>query len=163
MTLVSRILATVAYVTCFPLARNANFLNEESLSGLAKFLPVAGVIIGGSLAIVSLLLGLAQADKLLSAAILTVLWLLLTNGLHYDGLMDTADGIFSHQSRERMLEIMHDSRVGNFGALAGVCVFVLKFASLASLSHSSLGPVGGNLCHWRFSLCKGSWQRQGLA
>ncbi len=55
-----------------------------------------------------------------------------------DGLMDTADGFFSHRSRERMLEIMQDSRVGNFAVLVAITVIALKIASLQSLNLSTL-------------------------
>jgi cobalamin 5'-phosphate synthase/cobalamin synthase len=47
--------------------------------------------------------------------------------------MDTADGIFSHRSKERMLEIMRDSRVGNFGAIAGILLILTKYLALLSL------------------------------
>jgi adenosylcobinamide-GDP ribazoletransferase len=129
---------TVAYITCFPVAAP---VDEESLTGLAPYLPIAGILIGACLVIAARALHYAQTDRLLSAGITTVLWLLLTNGLHFDGLMDTADGIFSHRSRERMLEIMQDPRVGNFGVLAGVSVLLLKFVCLQRLFVLPLYPV----------------------
>lgn len=49
-----------------------------------------------------------------------------------DGLADTADGFFSSRRRERMLEIMKDSRSGPMGVMAVVSVIVLKCAALAS-------------------------------
>jgi adenosylcobinamide-GDP ribazoletransferase len=138
MRFLRRIAMTVSYVTCFPAATPAD---EESLSGLAPYLPIAGLIVGFCLSVVLWALSQAHSDRLLSSGILTVLWLLLTNGLHFDGLMDTADGIFSHQSRERMLEIMLDPRVGNFGVLAGVSVLLLKFVALESLANQPILPV----------------------
>jgi adenosylcobinamide-GDP ribazoletransferase len=63
---------------------------------------------------------------------------LLTGGLHLDGLMDTSDGLFGGTTRERKLEIMRDSRVGSFGVLGGACVLLLKFALFASLRERSL-------------------------
>ena len=55
-----------------------------------------------------------------------------------DGLMDTADGIYSHQPKERMLEIMQDSRVGNFGVLTGVSALILKIISLYAIAKCPL-------------------------
>lgn len=49
----------------------------------------------------------------------------LTNGFHFDALADMADGIFSGQKKERMLEIMKDSRVGANGLLALIFYFLL--------------------------------------
>lgn len=130
-----RLMIAISYVTCITLAR---IESEEELHGLAKYLPTAGLLIGMLLAMSLLALLAAHVNSILIAGLLTIGWLILTNGLHYDGLMDTADGIFSHQSRERMLEIMHDPRVGNFGVLAGVAVMLLKFSSLASIHLPSL-------------------------
>jgi adenosylcobinamide-GDP ribazoletransferase len=53
--------------------------------------------------------------------------------LHLDGLSDTADGVLSSRSRERMLEIMRDSHTGAMGVIAIVCVVLVKFAALASI------------------------------
>lgn len=130
-----RFLLTLSYVTSLPLKGVADIDDyEASLAGLAKYLPAAGVIIGTCLAgIAAALLLNMHAPHLVAGAVLTVSWLCLTGGLHFDGLMDAADGIFSHRSKERMLEIMMDSRVGNFGALAGLAVLLIKFACVTSL------------------------------
>lgn len=57
---------------------------------------------------------------------------LLTGALHEDGLADLADGLGGGRTRERALEIMRDSRVGSFGALALVLVVGLRAAALAA-------------------------------
>ena len=49
---------------------------------------------------------------------------------HLDGLSDTADGIYSARTRERMLEIMKDSRIGTNGAVAMCFDLALKFAGI---------------------------------
>ena len=54
--------------------------------------------------------------------------------------MDTFDGLIGGTIRERKLEIMRDSRLGSFGALAGICVLLLKFSFLAGLD-THLLPV----------------------
>jgi adenosylcobinamide-GDP ribazoletransferase len=122
-------------VTSLPLKGIADTEDyETSLSGLAKYLPAAGVVIGLCLTGISAaLLVKFHAPHLVTAAILTISWLCLTGGLHFDGLMDAADGIFSHRDKDRMLEIMMDSRVGNFGAMTGLAVLLVKFACIASL------------------------------
>ncbi len=58
----------------------------------------------------------------------------LSGGLHLDGLADTADGLFSARSRERMLAIMKDSHIGTMGVLALVFAIGLKVAALSSLT-----------------------------
>lgn len=136
-----KLAVTIAYVTCIPLARIEEEEAGESLSGLAKFLPLAGAAIGLILLGTAKLLLLFHTSQLMLGTLLALVWLLITNGLHFDGLMDTADGIFSHTRRERMLEIMQDPRVGNFGVLAGVSVLLLKVVSLMTMPTVMLVPV----------------------
>ncbi len=133
-----RLKITVSYVTCLPLSR-IDFSEPLLLHGLSKYLPLAGLLIGTLLFTLNSALAMSKAEPIVSAFLLTSAWLILTNGLHFDGLMDTADGIFSHQSKERMLEIMSDSRVGNFGAIAGFIVLIGKLVTIYSLTGASLG------------------------
>lgn len=59
---------------------------------------------------------------------------LLTGGFHLDGLADTCDGVFSARTRERMLEIMRDSRLGTHGGLALIFVLVAKVLVVSEIS-----------------------------
>ncbi|HEY9870008.1 MAG TPA: adenosylcobinamide-GDP ribazoletransferase [Candidatus Obscuribacterales bacterium] len=133
MNALKKLALAASFVSCLPLCRLPEDPQGNGMAGLAKYLPAAGMLIGGLLVLIAWLLLLARAEALLLGAILTVCWLMLTGGIHFDGLMDTADGVLSHREPARMLEIMNDSRVGNFGAMTGFCVILLKFASLASL------------------------------
>jgi adenosylcobinamide-GDP ribazoletransferase len=63
---------------------------------------------------------------------------LLTGGLHEDGLADLADGFGGGRDKAAKLEIMRDSRLGTYGALALVVSFVAKMAALAALPHSAV-------------------------
>jgi adenosylcobinamide-GDP ribazoletransferase len=132
----------VSYVTCLPLSSLFFKKSEvQDFSGLAKYLPLVGILIGVILLLLAHLLVEPRVSVFLRGAILCVTWLALTNGLHYDGLMDVADGIFSHREPKRILEIMQDSRVGNFGAMVGFSVFILKTAALTSISLFALPTV----------------------
>ncbi len=66
----------------------------------------------------------------LAAALALAAWVALTGGLHLDGLMDAADGLFGGHSPEHRLEIMHDERAGAFGVLAAVLILLIKYAAL---------------------------------
>jgi len=93
------------------------------------FFGLVGLMIGG------LLVGLDFATRrwwpadVTNGLMLAVL-LLVTGGLHFDGLMDTCDGIFSHRTKEQRLEIMRDSRSGAFG-VAGAALDVLLWWTCA--------------------------------
>lgn len=113
-------------------------LDVAPLSG-SEYFPLVGALLAILLAGLSLLLA-PLVPPMVLAALLVVGLVVLTGGLHLDGLMDTCDGLFGGLTRERKLEIMRDSRVGSFGVLAGACALLLKFACLASL-HSGTLPI----------------------
>jgi adenosylcobinamide-GDP ribazoletransferase len=96
------------------------------------FYPVVGLLLGLLLACAGI--GVARfIPAAPGAVLLTCFWVALTGALHLDGLMDTADGLLSHRSRERMLEIMKDSRVGAMGVVAGVLALMMKASLLYTL------------------------------
>lgn len=76
---------------------------------------------------------------LVAAVLVTMASALLTGAFHEDGLADVADGLGGSLDRARALDIMKDSRIGAFGALALLLVVVLKLALLALLW--SLAPA----------------------
>lgn len=94
--------------------------------------PVVGWVIGGILFSAALGLQSLQAPWM-TAALLVALEVLLTGGLHLDGLADSFDGLYSNRDRERILEIMKDSRIGSNGVLALIGLLGLKTVTLASL------------------------------
>jgi adenosylcobinamide-GDP ribazoletransferase len=87
----------------------------------------------------------------LVAGLLTIIiWVVLTGGLHLDGLADCCDGLFVSATPERRLEIMKDPHVGAFGVIGLILVLFLKAAALASLtSASSFGILlAASLARW---------------
>lgn len=73
------------------------------------------------------------ANAWVAAIFSTALGLLLTGGFHEDGLADLADGLGGSYDRERALDIMKDSRIGAFGAMALILALLAKVALLALL------------------------------
>lgn len=108
---------------------------DELFRRSTVYYPAVGLIIGVLLAAAGWLLGPAGLALPAAPAAVLVLgfWVAITGALHLDGLMDTADGLLSHRSREKMLDIMKDSRVGAMGVVAGVLLLLLKFSLLLSL------------------------------
>lgn len=102
----------------------------------AMFYPAAGLLIGAFAALAAYALT-AALPFYVAAALVLGLWVYLTGGLHLDGWMDTADGLLSYRSRERMLEIMKDSRVGAMGVIACVLLLLTKMMLLAALLDGS--------------------------
>ncbi|MDR6226102.1 adenosylcobinamide-GDP ribazoletransferase [Desmospora profundinema] len=112
--------------------------------------PLVGLILGGAFVLFDQAVG-SLFPSLVRGAMLTVLWVYLTGGLHLDGLMDTADGFGANRGPERTLEIMKDSRVGAMGVLTAFSVLLLKFSVLVSLADDAMwvalvaAPVAGRL------------------
>ena len=113
----------------------------EDFGRSTRFFPLVGLVLGICYAFAAWILVSVLGMRALTAALLLILPLLLTGGLHADGFMDTADGVFSGRERERKLEIMKDSRVGSFGVVAFVLLMFLQFALLLDMSPPLLVPV----------------------
>lgn len=111
--------------------------SPQQLRASAAHFPGIGWLVGGVCALLAALLlaalPAAPAALLVAAALVTAAGVLLTGAFHEDGLADVADGLGGSLERARALEIMKDSRVGAFGALALVLVIVVKVALLALL------------------------------
>jgi adenosylcobinamide-GDP ribazoletransferase len=136
------LVAAMRFLSIVPLPGSAHLFDledDESLVMGTAYFSFVGLVLGAILWVVALLGG-SFLPPLALAAILVVGLVILTGGLHLDGLMDTFDGLIGGTTRERKLEIMRDSRLGSFGALAGACVLLLKFSFLASLD-THLLPV----------------------
>lgn len=99
----------------------------------SAYFPLVGALIGGLLVLASKLLTCLWSAQLVSV-ILAVVWVVLTGGLHLDGLADTSDAILSRRTRTQKLAIMKDSSVGTFGVLAVFCALLLKASFLNELS-----------------------------
>jgi adenosylcobinamide-GDP ribazoletransferase len=78
-----------------------------------------------------------------AAALLLAFTVVITGGLHLDGLADTADGLGGGRTPAEALRIMKDSRVGAFGVLALILALLLKFSLFLSLATKTGG--GGAL------------------
>ncbi len=88
--------------------------------------PAVGMLLGAILALIDRPL-LLIFPRPLAAGLLLLLYVILTGGLHLDGLMDSADGLLSGRSPEKIPEIMRDSSSGAFAVLAAVLYLLLKF------------------------------------
>ena len=86
-------------------------------------------------------LGAQPFAPLVAAVFCTIATVVITGGFHEDGLADVADGLGGSYDRERALEIMKDSRIGAFGAMALVLVLLAKVSLLALLGAHSLSAA----------------------
>lgn len=125
------LLAAFQFLTTMPPLIRRAFTPAE-LGWAVGWYPLVGLALGG------ILVGLEAGLRLLfpsavSAVLLLVAWVLLTRALHFDGFLDTCDGVFGGFTPERRLEIMRDSRVGAFGVAGGVLLLLTRYVALAAL------------------------------
>lgn len=107
----------------------------QELGRSLLFYPLVGVLFGAVLMALNALL--SGAPPMLHAALLLTAWVLLSGGLHLDGLADSADAwLGGFGDRERTLSIMKDPRSGPIAVVTLILVLLLKFTALLALIDS---------------------------
>ena len=144
-------LLTMRFLTRIAIPFNDDTIlsNEEFSKGIIYY-PFIGLIVGIINCIVFKIFEFS--GSLFLSSILAVLsGVIVTGGFHIDGLADTCDGLYSSRKKERILEIMRDSRVGTNGALAIIFDILIKISVIYSLGFDKgifaiiLAPVAGKM------------------
>ena len=120
------------FMTRIPIPVNVEY-DEEKLGKSVKYFPLVGAIIGVFLFAVNFLTGKITGNRQIIAIALIIAEILITGLIHIDGLADTADGLFSYAKKEKMLEIMKDSRIGTNGTVALILYFLAKAVFLTAV------------------------------
>ena len=123
----------------------------EDLAGAVGWFPVVGACVGLATA-GAFVLGLRLWAAPVAAALAVAFGLLLTGGFHEDGFTDAADGLGGGWTRERVLEIMKDSRIGAYGAMALWCTLTLRWTALWSLERKALWALPLAMVWGRWSI-----------
>ena len=119
-----KLLIAISFFTRIPI-KIKDVESEEFYKSMI-LIPVVGALIG--LFLYALVLGLNQFGLPDITALLTLIaYLWITGGLHMDGVADTCDAIFSARDKDKMMEIMHDSRLGAFGAISLIILLLAFF------------------------------------
>jgi adenosylcobinamide-GDP ribazoletransferase len=144
----------IAFLTRIPavnLSKALKINNKEISQGSLYFYPLIGLIIGLLMSAVYFVCAWQVNDSnvlastgfvstgfdssnLVIAALMLLVWCLVTGGLHLDGLADAADAwVGGYGDKQRTLDIMKDPTVGPMGAMLVVLVLLLKFSALVVL------------------------------
>ena len=154
------------FMTVLPIPQRKEW-SDLDFGWSAVFYPLTGALIG---------LGAAAAFRLFSAVLAgpvsaflaLIVWILLSGGLHWDGLADCFDGFGCSAAPERRLEIMKDSRLGTYGALGIFCSLILKWLCIWHLPENKFlifFALTGAAARWAmlFLLSKGLANPNGMA
>jgi len=135
-----RFRAAMRFLTVLPLGGSAGD-DTDYLSDSLVFFPVVGIVLGTLVSAADMLF-LQLWPTPVAALLDVVLMAVLTGALQLDGLGDTADGLFSHRSRQQVMAIMKDSRVGAMGMITVVLVLMVKWAGLGAVeTHRHLAII----------------------
>jgi adenosylcobinamide-GDP ribazoletransferase len=123
--------AAVQFLTIMPPLVRRPFTDAEMGRAVGWF-PFVGLLIGGLLVLVDL--GVRRLWPAgVSAALVLAAWILVTGGLHLDGLMDSCDGLLGGRTVEDRLRILRDPRIGSFALIGGVLVMLTKWSALVGM------------------------------
>ena len=120
------------FMTRIPIPIKVDY-DPKKLGKSIKFFPFVGLIIGLILYYSSIILVKFSKNNLINALIVIVIELMVVGIIHIDGLCDTFDGLFSYREKEKMLEIMKDSRIGTNGAIILVLYFIAKILFISEI------------------------------
>ncbi len=109
--------------------------DAKNMASSLPWFPLAGCLLGGILYGIAVVWGLCIGNSWPQGAamVLTGCGILLTKGIHMDGLADWADAFGNLHDKNRTLAIMKDSHIGAFGAIAIVFVLLAKWVSLTRI------------------------------
>lgn len=113
--------------------KNDKEIDLEKLGKSTAYFPLIGLLLGLILIAANFIY-----TKFLPQTVANILLLItliaVRGGFHLDGFADTIDGFFSGRDKEKILEIMKDSRIGSHGVVGLVCLILFKFTLLNSIS-----------------------------
>ncbi|MDD5518975.1 MAG: adenosylcobinamide-GDP ribazoletransferase [Candidatus Omnitrophica bacterium] len=128
----SSFLLALQFLTVLPL--KVKQFNEKRMAWSLVFFPVVGLFLGLILVVLNMLLSALGILPAVVNIILVIALIILTGGMHMDGLSDTADAFLSGKGKEEMLKIMRDPHIGVMGVLSLIICILLKIGLLSSLA-----------------------------
>jgi len=133
-------LIALQFLTIFPIEISAPGkklqIEKKDFGRSLLYFPVVGALIGLLLIVIAFVFGFLPT--LVRGAFILIASIIITGGIHLDGLADTCDGFYGSKSKEKTLRIMRDSRIGVMGAIGIACLLLLKFTLIVSLAPNVL-------------------------
>ena len=115
---------------------------EKNMKYCFCFFPLIGAVIGLAQNLWFHLAVYAGFGVNFRTAVLILIPVAVTGGIHLDGLLDTADALSSYKTMEEKLEILKDSHAGAFAIIAGFSYFILAFGVFSEVTDSQLILIG---------------------
>ena len=142
MQMVNSFIIVLSFISIIPIPQR--FIpdwNSHSLRYFCPMLAISGVIFSALWLAVWQILSLTHTlSPVLRGMFMMIFTLSLTGGLHLDGLMDTCDAIFSHQDRDKRLQILSDTHAGSFAVMGCVVILLAKTLLFSELLIMNIAP-----------------------
>lgn len=133
------LLTAFGFFTRIPVPFNIAF-SQENLNKCNRYLPLVGLVVGSISGLIFYLSSLLWPHAV--AVILSMITsVLLTGAFHEDGVADVCDAFGGGWTKEKILDIMKDSRVGAYGAIGILLLLLLKFTTLNELPAAAMVKV----------------------
>ncbi len=126
---IESLLLAIQFYTRIPIPSWVQY-SDAKQHGSTKYLPLVGLLVGGIGAGISFLL-LPYVSVYLALTISMAVTIFLTGAFHEDGFADFCDGFGGGYTKERILEIMKDSRIGTYGTVGLSLLLAIKILTLA--------------------------------
>lgn len=128
-----RFIGILQFLTRIPISVDIGF--DEEFHKTMYYFPLVGFVLG----ILYFIIGLASNlvfDSYITSVNILIATVVLTGGLHLDGVGDTFDGIYSYREKDKILEIMKDSRLGTNAMLSVLFLILMKLGLIYSIVES---------------------------
>ena len=132
--MMNRLLGSLQFLTVLPVRRVTASPGESAI-----YFSLIGALLGASSGAI-FQLAVAGLSRPLGALVALGWLIAITGGLHEDGLADVADAVRAGRTRERIMQILKDSRIGTYGALALILSVSMRWQALVQ---SDLNPITG--------------------
>lgn len=147
----TELILAIQFLTRIPTPQVKDF-QPERLAATVRWFPLVGLLLGGCL--LAVVWPASLADPWLAGWLGILGWVLLTGGLHLDGLADLADALgAAHRDPSRMLAVMKDPHLGSFGVLTLILAVGGKAVLLMLLARQG---------HWWGLVLVPAWSRLGV-
>lgn len=130
--IVNQMILLIQFMTRIPIPIKVEY-SEKQLGKGIKYFPLVGYLIGIIIFITGIVLNKYIDNKYIISLLLILIELKLVGLIHIDGLADSFDGLFSYRDKDRILEIMKDSRVGTNGVVVLIFYYLAKLILIAEI------------------------------
>lgn len=137
MRLFKDILTVLTFFTRLPISYDRG-AKHPSLADATWAFPLVGIFIGGVAVLCAKIVLAFGLSTMFAALFVVFVQIIITGGLHEDGLADCADGFWGAHNSEKRLEIMKDSRIGTYGVLALGIFFLARFLLVSELIYAQM-------------------------